>query len=410
MILAKNKKIFLGLIILLFFLLFFYFFVFLNKTSAATSEEIKNKLEELKKNIEELEKQQELYEKNIKTKRKEAITLKNEISILNSRIRKTKVEITKKETEIRKVNLEIEQIQGQIQDKNVQIDDLKDKISRLLRRIYQDDNKDYLKVILLNNQISDYFNLLKANLDVQAALQQTLDRVKDVKANLENQESQLKEKKAELEQLKKELAARKTELEQNKKAKNYLLEETRGAEWKFQTLLAQAKAEMQQVEREVVKLEKKLREKLVEEEEWRKIQAGILVFSWPVPNEGITATFHDPDYPFRAWLGEHSGIDLRARQGTPIKASAAGYVGRAKDGGMGYSYILVIHQDGFSTLYGHVSKIFVSEGQYVKRGEIIGKTGGLPGTPGAGRFSTGPHLHFEIRRDGIPVNPLNYLP
>lgn len=391
-------------------LIFFCFFIFLTKTFAATSDEIKNQLEDLKKNIEELEKQQELYEKNITTKRKEAATLKNEISILDSRISKTRVEITKKETEIKKVNLEIEQIQGQIQDKNVQIDDLKDKISGLLRKIYQDDNKDYLEVILLNNQISDYFNLLKANLDVQVALQETLDQVKDVKANLENQERQLKEKKAESEQLKKELASKKTELEQNKRAKNYLLEETRGAEWKFQTLLAQAKAEMQQVEQEVTRLEKELRKKIAEEEEWKKIQAGILVFSWPVPSEGVTATFHDPDYSFRKWLGEHSGVDLRASQGTSIKASAAGYVGRAKDGGMGYSYILLIHQDGFSTLYGHVSKISVAEGQYVKRGEIIGKTGGLPGTSGAGRFSTGPHLHFEIRRDGIPVNPLNYLP
>lgn len=406
MIFLKNKKIFLILICLI----FFCFFIFSNKIFAAASDEMKNTIEDLKKNIEELEKQQELYEKNITIKRKEAATLKNQISILDSRINKTRIEITKKETEIKKTNLEIQEIQAQIQDKNVQIEDLKDKIIRFLKKINQEDNKNYLEIILFNSKISDYFNILKANLDLEGALQETLDGVKDIKTNLENQERELREKKAELEQLKKELASTKKEFEDNKKAKNYLLEQTRGAEWKFQTLLAQAKAEMQQVEREVAKLEKELRKKLAEEEEWRKIQTGILVFSWPVPHEGVTATFHDPDYSFRKWLGEHSGVDLRASQGTSIRVSAAGYVGRAKHGGMGYSYILIIHQDGFSTLYGHVSQISAEEGQYVKRGEVIGKTGGLPGTPGAGRFSTGPHLHFEIRRDGIPVNPLSYLP
>lgn len=404
---SKNKTRY--VILASFLILLFSCFFPLYKTRA-DSVEIKDQIKDLQDNIKELDRQQKIYEENINIKKKESASLKNEISILNNSINKIKVEITKKEAEIKKTNLEIQEIQAQIQDKNLQIADLKNKITDFLKQINRDDNKNDLEIILLNEKLSDYFNLLKANLNVQGALQETLDQIKDVKINLENQERELRDKRTELEKLKAELADKKKELEENKKAKNYLLQETQGAEWKFQTLLAQARAEMQQVEREVTKLEKDLRKKLVEEEEWRKIQAGILVFSWPVPDEGITTLFHDPDYPFRKWLGEHSGVDLRASQGTSIKTSAAGYVGRAKNGGMGYSYILIIHQDGFSTLYGHVSKISVAEGQYVKRGDIIGRTGGLPGTPGAGSFSTGPHLHFEIRRDGIPVNPLGYLP
>ena len=110
-------------------------------------------------------------------------------------------------------------------------------------------------------------------------------------------------------------------------------------------------------------------------------------------------------------IGEHSGIDIRAAQGTTLRAAAAGYVARVKyDGSTNYAYIMIIHADGFSTVYGHVSAVSVSQDDYVSSGQVIGKTGGTPRTAGAGAFSTGPHLHFEVRKDGIPVNPLDYLP
>ena len=130
---------------------------------------------------------------------------------------------------------------------------------------------------------------------------------------------------------------------------------------------------------------------------------------WPVNSRRITTSFHDPEYPFR-YLFEHPAIDIATAQGTSIKAPADGYVLKAVDAGYGYSYISVIHANGISTLFGHVNKIYVKNNEYVTKGEVIGASGGMPGTKGAGNLTTGPHLHFEVRVNGIPVNALDFLP
>ncbi len=124
----------------------------------------------------------------------------------------------------------------------------------------------------------------------------------------------------------------------------------------------------------------------------------------------ITAYFHDADYPFKQWF-EHSGIDIAVSQGTSVKAADEGYVAIAKfDGSSSYSYVMIVHADGYATVYGHLSSVSVSPDDYVYKGQVIGGSGGIPGTPGCGSFSTGAHLHFEVRLDGIPVDPLPYLP
>jgi murein DD-endopeptidase MepM/ murein hydrolase activator NlpD len=71
---------------------------------------------------------------------------------------------------------------------------------------------------------------------------------------------------------------------------------------------------------------------------------------------------------------------------------------------------MIVHADGLATVYGHISKPLVAEEQYVTKGQNIALSGGMPGTAGAGNLTSGPHLHFEVRLNGIPVDPLNYMP
>ena len=124
-------------------------------------------------------------------------------------------------------------------------------------------------------------------------------------------------------------------------------------------------------------------------------------FTWPT-NGHLTSRYgyrYHPIYKVRRF---HAGIDIGAPYGTAIWAGDGGvviYAGYAQ----GYGKLVVVaHGDGLATAYGHMSAINVTEGEYVDRGEKIAEVGSL----GA---STGPHLHFEVRRDGEPVDPMNYL-
>ena len=129
--------------------------------------------------------------------------------------------------------------------------------------------------------------------------------------------------------------------------------------------------------------------------------AGPGTVSWPVSGT-ITSPFGMRFDPVQHRYQLHAGIDIAAPQGTTISAAADGRVIFAGWYG-GYGNAIVIdHGGGTSTLYGHCSQIFVSVGQDVQRGQAIGAVG-MTGD------ATGPHVHFEVRRDGKPVDPLGYL-
>lgn len=131
---------------------------------------------------------------------------------------------------------------------------------------------------------------------------------------------------------------------------------------------------------------------------------------WPVqPQLGISATFHDSGYKARFGM-EHEAIDIPVEQGSVIYSAADGVVTSVADRGMGFNALVIDHGGGVGTLYGHVSSFLVTEGQEVRAGDPVALSGGRPGTPGAGMFTTGAHLHFEVHRDGAAADPLDYLP
>lgn len=124
-------------------------------------------------------------------------------------------------------------------------------------------------------------------------------------------------------------------------------------------------------------------------------------FAYPLAGR-LTSPFGRRVHPIFKVISFHSGVDLAAPHGTPIMASDSGRV--IFDGWYGgYGKVVIVdHGRDYSTLYAHLSRTSVSKGRSVKQGDIVGYEGQTG-------YSTGPHLHFEVRKSGRPQNPLNYL-
>jgi murein DD-endopeptidase MepM/ murein hydrolase activator NlpD len=266
-----------------------------------------------------------------------------------------------------------------------------------------------LEVLLLNDSLADFMSEVKYLEDINHGIEKNLRELESLKNELQQEKVNLSNEREQLAKLEDELKSRQEKLQAEKDNKFYLLEQVSQSEREYKRLLAQAKQEQEAAAADIATMEKIVRAKLakLDGEELKLNENGLI---WPVKKNVVTAYFHDPEYPFRH-IFEHPAIDIRAGHGSVLRAAASGYVARVKRGLDGsYGYIMIVHGDGLSTVYGHVSQVDVKEDEFVVQGQKIGNTGGLPGTAGAGRLTTGPHLHFEVRLNGIPVDPLGYLP
>jgi murein DD-endopeptidase MepM/ murein hydrolase activator NlpD len=142
---------------------------------------------------------------------------------------------------------------------------------------------------------------------------------------------------------------------------------------------------------------------------WKRLDTGLtanigiaIPSRRPIEKMSLSSSYGMRVHPITGKLARHNGVDIPAPYGTPIYATADGIVGRAQRlGGYG-NYVEIEHGNAIETRYGHMSSFVVQPGQQVKKGDVLGYVGST------GR-STGNHLHYEVRIDGEPVNPMPFV-
>ena len=385
--------------------------------------DLQNQIQQSKQQLDQLNQQKADYQKSITDTQQQAATLNTQLQSIDQQAQKTQLDIQITQTQIETLQLQIKDVNNKIKSREDDIATKKTQLAEFLRELNKAQNTGLWTLLLINNRFSDFFNQLNYLTDIEQNLKTSLDTVNHLKSDLKSIQSDLDAKQADLQDSKNKLQITQSDLAGQKDMKSQLLDETNNNEAKYQDLLAAAQQQQSNINNEIDQAEQALSAKL--QNQTGGAYDDTKTLSWPVaPVNGISAYFHDPSYPFKSLLGQHSGVDIPTPLGTPIKAAASGTVGSVrdpKDVGQHYAYIMILHTDDHTaTVYGHVSQVNVQIGQFVTRGQIIGLTGGVPGTPGVGYtqlasgkkiwWSTGAHLHFEVRKDGIPVNPLDYLP
>lgn len=279
---------------------------------------------------------------------------------------------------------ELEELQGEI---NVQNTNLNDR----LRAMYKNGDIGMLSVLLGSKSMSDFLTNIEMAKKIYVADQALLE-------DMNTAYQVVVEKKEELASLKDQLLSQQDEVTTYKAglaaSEDALAAQKKKVEQDNKALEAQIDALQEEADRlkaEILKLQGK-----------EAYAGGIMC--WPSKaSTRITSPFGNRMHPILKKYKLHTGIDIGASKGTDILAANDGKVIKAayNAGGYGY-YVMIDHGGGIVTLYAHSSKLLVSVGDVVKRGDVIAKVGSTG-------QSTGPHLHFEVRINGEYVDPMGYV-
>lgn len=363
-------------------------------------EEYQEQIDDLNSQLEQLKKEQEAIQKEIDAAKSDKEKQQKEKERLDGQIYTTQQEITLLGERIDLVQKEIALKESEITAKQLEIDENYELFKQRLRASYVSNDPSMLSVLLSSDSFSDM--LMKAEV-AQRIAQRDTELLGDLKAD-----------RTELETLKEGLQADKESLESDKEALGERKQALSGQVEK----VAQSIQDIAELERQFQEnYEEKSKEAAAMRAEIDAIYAEMESmdefvggeYLWPVPTKYRTISsefgsrFGGSDY--------HTGMDITGSSsgmiyGADVYAANDGeikFVQTSYTPGKGYGkYVIIDHGGGYSTLYAHMSETLVSVGDYVQRGDVIGKVGSTG-------WSTGPHLHFEYRVNGTAQNPRSIL-
>lgn len=361
-------------------LLMLTFAVETSLASAATLSQIRNNIKN---------KQQELNESKAKEK-----SLGDQVNSLEQQINSKQSDIDELEASISEAQAKLETLEEELAAAEEKVNTQNENLNARLRNMYKNGSVGFIDVLMDSGSFSEFLNNLSlvekvytSDQDVLEELQKAYDEIDAKKKEIETLQAELSESKATMEEQKSSLEADKASVE---KKKSEIAADS-----------AETQRELDKLEADAQALTSSIRNSGSSSSS-SKYNGGIM--AWPVPScHTISSGYGGRIHPTTGKYKFHGGLDIPGSYGSAIVAANSGKVIWAGNRGDSYgNYVIIDHGGGVATLYGHSSKVLVSAGQSVSRGQRIANVGST------GR-STGPHCHFEVRINGSRVNPNPYV-
>lgn len=353
-------------------------------------------LSDLKKQQTELKKKQDEMKKALEDAKNQQKTIAQEIEELDFKVAAAQEELTRVENQLAEAELKLESAQKQLGEATAARETQFQTFSKRLRYIYENGNIGYLNIVLQSQSFGDLLTRMQYVTDIMNYDKKTLQELKNSENMIAVKTQEVKEEKERIETLASQQKEKTNGLQALMVEKQNTYNQYRQDETKYEQELA----ETEKASREV--------ENLISQSSNASSSSGNFQYSggqlqWPVPGRSyISSGYGYRRRPIGSGTEFHTGIDIPASYGSNIVAAEAGRVITARYVN-GYGYTVIIdHGNGLSTLYGHNSKLVVSQGQSVSKGQVIAKAGSTGN-------STGNHCHFEVRLNGKHTSPMPYL-
>ncbi|MCU0302020.1 MAG: peptidoglycan DD-metalloendopeptidase family protein [Candidatus Nanopelagicales bacterium] len=297
-----------------------------------------------------------------------------------------------------------------------QIQDLQSRVGNLAREVYQNGAFADFDLLITADSPTELADRAAALAAVSRVNNQTLARMAEIRAELA-----LKE--ARLEILRQQVDEKRQQAAIALKQANIARDRAAGAKSKVDLLVAQRATALNVASANRAKVLKQYKTVQAEQQriaallaeaaaaEAARLAAGESPrftptatdgFLWPLPGTSVGQGVGPRIHPVYGYRSCHTGVDMGAPSGTPIRATAAGIVLSNKSGGPYGNHTLMAHGNGLFSMYAHQSRFGAAEGQRLKRGDVVGYVGSTG-------YSTGPHLHFEIHVGGKPYDPMGWF-
>lgn len=319
--------------------------------------------------------------------------LQKQISLLDSQIEAQQDEIDAQEELLGELTQMIADKTIELEESERQQAEQYAQLRSRLRYMVEHGTASSLSILLSSDSFSDFLNRYEIIRQISLRDENLFEQLKAIRDKVLTEKQELEDTKKDAEDTKLQMEASKAELEAQMEAKRKQMESIQLA----QKNVKDAYTAMIETEDELMAQYKKAAAEYAAQSTY---VGG--TFMWPLPagNNVVTCKYGMRTHPITGKRKLHTGVDLRAATGTKVYAANKGTVTTSGYSSAWGNYIIISHGGGITTLYAHLSKRSVSKDDKVKQGDIIGYSGNTG-------YSTAPHLHFEISKNGSTYNPLN---